>query len=438
MPATDRPDPVALLRAQEESRVPELLPLRHERMAASPFAFYRGAAVVMAADLSTTHQSGLEVQLCGDAHLANFGMFAAPDRNLVLDLNDFDETLPGPFEWDVARLAASFEIAGRSRDLKRGVRAGMVDAATRSYVDSIRGYAAMTHLEVWYDRLTPDVIRRDYGNDIGGRLMERFSHTIAKAQRKDRMRAFEKLVTVEGGQPRFRSDPPVLVPVDSLLPEIDRDQLVAEVISAIDMYRRTMARDRQLLLSRYHFVDLARKVVGVGSVGTRCWVALLMGRTIEDPLFLQVKEAGPSVLEAYLGASEYDQHGERVVEGQRLIQSAPDVFLGWERRSRFLDEGVSDYYFRQLWDWKGSAELETMPPTALTLYGRICGRVLARAHARTGNAAAIAAYLGKGSTFVASLTEFSQTYADLNEADHRAFTEWLASQPAGVGTPAAD
>jgi uncharacterized protein (DUF2252 family) len=341
----------------------------------------------------------------------------------VADLNDFDETLPGPFEWDVARLAASFEIAGRSRGFGRPERTAVVEATVGSYVGWTRTYAGWTHLDVWYDRVTPEVIRRDYGSETSQALLKRFERMLAKAQRKDRMRAFDRLVTVEDGEPRFRSDPPVLVPATELLSSVDGDKLLDAVARAIELYRRTLSPDRRLLLDRYRFVDLARKVVGVGSVGTRCWVALLVGRDISDPLFLQVKEAGPSVLEAHLGASAHDQHGERVVAGQRVIQSAPDVFLGWGRLERVADDGTSDYYFRQLWDWKGSADVDTMDPEALTTYGRICGRVLARAHARTGDAAVIAAYLGTGRSFIRSLVAFSRTYAKVNEADHAAFVQ---------------
>lgn len=435
-PPSDRPDPVDIVLAQEATRVPELLPLRHSRMAESPFAFYRGAAAVMASDLASCADSGLRVQLCGDAHLANIGVFAAPDRDLVIDLNDFDETLPGPFEWDVARLAASFEIAGRSRDMRRAERTTAVTTAVGAYVEWIRTYAGMSHLDVWYDRLTPRVLRADYGEETSAAMMRKVERNLARARRKDRMRAFDKLVTVEDGAPRFRSDPPVLVPARDLLAAVDRDRVVAQVDTALREYRRTLQPDRRELLDRYRFVDLARKVVGVGSVGTRCWVALLIGRDLGDPLFLQVKEAGPSVLEAHLGVDDHAEHGQRVVAGQRLIQSAPDVFLGWGRLQRVDDGGTSDYYFRQLWDGKGSADVATMAPAGLTAYARVCGRVLARAHARTGDAAAIAAYIGKGDVFTRSLTQFARTCADVNERDHAAFVERVAAPSASPPEPA--
>lgn len=433
---TSRPDPVELLSTQEASRVPDLIPLRHERMAVSPFTFYRGAAAVMAADLSSLPNTGLDVQLCGDAHLSNFGIFAAPDRRMVVDLNDFDETLPGPFEWDVARLAASMEIAARSRSFGRRTRARTVEATVRSYVDGVREFSAMGHLDLWYARLTPDDLRRRFGSELSDELLARFERALGKARRKDRMRAFDKLVEVVDGEPRFRSDPPVLVPAAELLPELDREQIFDQVGRALRVYRRTLAPDRRKLLDRYRFVDLARKVVGVGSVGTRCWVALLVGRGTGDPLFLQVKEAGPSVMEPYLGRSRHDQHGERVVRGQQLIQSAPDVFLGWERLDRPTDGGVSDYYFRQLWDWKGSADVDTMSAEALAAYGRICGLILARAHVRTGDGDAIAAYLGSGDAFSRSLVTFSASYADQNDEDHAAFVAATANGATSGGEDA--
>lgn len=418
-PAPDR-DPNAILAAQDANRDQDLIPLRHERMGVSPFTFYRGAAAVMAADLATMPRTGLEVQLCGDAHLANFGVFASPDRALVFDLNDFDETHPGPFEWDLLRLVASLEVAARDRGFDDPDRIRVVTESVLSYVSAMRQYAAMSHLDVWYDRLTVEDIAARWGAGASEEVTKRFQRNIDKARSKDRIRAFGKLVETTDGQPRFRSDPPVLVPVRDIFSRDDLRKLMATIDRSIHMYRRTLSRDRRVLLDRYRFVDLARKVVGVGSVGTRCWVALMVGDSDSDPLFLQIKEAKPSVLEAHLGKTRFPQNGQRVVEGQRLIQTAPDVFLGWEQ-VRGLDGVDRDYYFRQLWDWKGSADISSMSPESMAAYASICGRCLARAHARTGDSAAISAYIGKGRTMTASLVEFAARYADQTEADHRAF-----------------
>lgn len=418
-PAPDR-DPDAILAAQDESRAQDLVPLRHERMAATPFTFFRGAAAVFAADLADMPRTGLDVQLCGDAHLANFGIFASPDRAQVFDLNDFDETHPGPFEWDLRRLVASFEVAARDREFDDPDRVLIVSEAVLSYVGAMREYAAMSHLDVWYDRMTVEDIAERWGAGASKEVTRRFQRNVEKARSKDRLRAFDRLVQVTDGEPRFRSDPPVLVPVRELLVEAEATRLVGTIDHSLRMYRRTLPLDRRQLLDRYRFVDLARKVVGVGSVGTRCWVALLVGDDDRDPLFLQVKEAQMSVLEPYLGRSRFGQHGQRVVEGQRLIQSSPDVFLGWEQVEG-VDGVARDYYFRQLWDWKGSADLEKMPPSAMAVYAAVCGRCMARAHARTGDAVALAAYLGKGRTMTASLVEFASRYADQNERDQRAF-----------------
>lgn len=418
-PASDR-DPYRILAAQDAVREPTLVPLRHERMSVSPFTFYRGAAAVMAADLATLPRTGLDVQLCGDAHLANFGVFASPDRAMVFDLNDFDETLPGPFEWDLLRLVASFEVAARDRAFDDPARVLIVTESVLSYVAAMREFAAMGHLDVWYERMTVDDIAERWVASASKALTRRFERNVQRARSKDRLRAFEKLVDTSGDTPRFRSDPPVLVPSRDLIDAHAHDELMTTIARALHMYRRTLSPDRRVLLDRYRFVDLARKVVGVGSVGTRCWVALLVGDDESDPLFLQVKEATASGLEEHLGRSRYDQHGQRVVEGQRLIQSSPDVFLGWER-VRGIDGVDRDYYFRQLWDWKGSADLERMPTEAMATYAAICGRCLAHAHARTGDSVAIAAYLGKGRTLTASLVEFARRYADQNETDHRGY-----------------
>lgn len=419
-PPADR-DPNATIAAQDAERDQDLIPLRHERMGASPFTFYRGAAAVFAADIAPMPRTGLDVQLCGDAHLANFGVFASPDRALVFDLNDFDETHPGPFEWDLLRLVASFEVAARDREFDEPERIGIVTQSALGYVAAMREYSRMAHIDVWYDRITVDDIAQKWGANASAEVMERFRRNVDKAKSKDRLRAFSKLVDTDSGEPRFRSDPPVLIPVRELVDGAQAKALMSSVDQAIRHYRRSLSPDRKVLLDRYRFVDLARKVVGVGSVGTRCWVALMVGDDdSQDPLFLQVKEAKRSVLEAHLGRSRYEQHGERVVQGQRLIQSAPDVFLGWDR-VHGLDGVDRDYYFRQLWDWKGSADLERMSPEAMSMYALLCGRCMARAHARTGDSVALAAYLGKGRTMTTSLVEFAARYADQNEADQRAF-----------------
>ena len=419
-PAPGR-DPLGVLSAQDKVRDQDLVPLRHSRMGVSPFTFYRGAAAVMAADLAPMPRTGLDVQLCGDAHLANFGVFASPDRAMVFDLNDFDETHPGPFEWDLRRLVASFEVAARDRSFDDPQRVQIVADSVLSYVSAMRQYSTMSNLEVWYDRLTVDDIAQRWAARASDDVLKRFRRNVDKARSKDRIRAFDKLIEVTDSTPRFRSDPPVLVPVRELATGAEHAALMKAVDESLKLYRRTLAPDRRLLMDRYRFVDLARKVVGVGSVGTRCWVALLIGNDETDPLFLQVKEANASVLEAHLGASRYGQHGQRVVEGQRLIQSSPDVFLGWDQ-VRGPDGVARDFYFRQLWDWKGSADLERMPAEAMAMYAAICGRCLARAHARTGDSVALAAYLGKGRTMTASLVEFARRYADQNEADHRSFS----------------
>ena len=419
-----------LLAEQEATRVPELVPLRHERMAASPFAFYRGAAGVQAADLAGEPRTGFTVQLCGDAHLANFGGYASPDRALVFDVNDFDETLPGPFEWDVKRLATSFEVAGRSNGFDGTVRRDVLDQLVRTYCRSLRGFAAMGNLELWYSRLTSDDIEAMGAADAPPERVARFRRNVAKAQAKDNVKAFNKLTEVVDGEPRFRSDPPVLVPVDQLVSPAEADELTGMIGHALTVYRRTLQRDRRHLLERYRFVDLARKVVGVGSVGTRCWVALLVGTDEDDPLFLQVKEAEASVLEPHLGRSGFEQHGQRVVEGQRLTQATSDIFLGWERVNG-LDGRDHDYYFRQLWDWKFSADIDSMDPGVLGLYARLCGSILARAHARTGDGIAISAYVGGGRTFGRAIGEFAVAYADQNERDHAEFVETLRSPVLG-------
>ncbi len=405
-----RADPVAILERQAASRVPELVPIRYGRMSASPFAFFRGAAAVMAADLAGTPVSGLRVQACGDAHLSNFGAFAAPDRRLVFDLNDFDESLPGPWEWDVKRLAASFAIAGRENGFKRKERATVLLTAARAYRDAMRAFASQRNLEVWYARLDVEAV------------IKRVRKGVAKARSKDSLRALEKLTHQVDGEPRIVSEPPLIVPVEELMAEDETRDLRQALVGILDSYRATLPADRQHLLDGYRFRHIARKVVGVGSVGTRAWVVLLTGADDGDPLFLQAKEAEASVLEPYAGHSRFRNHGRRVVEGQRLMQAASDIFLGW-CPAVGLDGRERDFYVRQLWDWKRSAEVERLTPRGLEVYARMCGWTLARAHARSGDRVAIAAYLGAGDAFDKAIAEFSERYADQGERDHTALVE---------------
>ena len=425
-PAASRPDPIDILRQQATTRVEDLVPIRHGRMAASAFAFFRGAAAVMAADLASSPHSGLDVQLCGDAHLANFGGFASPERSLIFDVNDFDETLPGPFEWDVKRLAASLEIAARARGFDETVRAKVVAEAMRSYRETIRSFALMTNLDIWYARLDMDSILRTWGPELGGAAIKRFRRTVDKAGSKDRLKAKAKLTRFVDGELRFASDPPLLVPYQELYSGTDAQGVHDRIGLALSSYGETLNGDRRRLLAGYRFVDLARKVVGVGSVGTRSWVALMVGRDDNDPLFLQVKEAEASVLEPHLTASEFDNHGQRVVEGQQLMQSASDIFLGWQRVDG-IDGRTHDYYMRQLWDWKASADIDNMEPVMLEVYGQLCGWVLASAHARSGDPIAIGSYLGAAATFDEALVRFGRSYADQNELDHQQLVAEIAA-----------
>jgi uncharacterized protein (DUF2252 family) len=425
-PAPDRPDPVAVLAAQAASRLQELVPIRYGRMLVSPFTFYRGAAAVMAADLAATPDSGIVVQACGDAHISNFGGFAAQDRRLVFGPNDFDETLPGPWEWDVKRMAASAEIAGRDIGLPADRRRRIVIACVREYRYGMRGFAAESHLDVWYDRLNASELVDHFGGRLGkkGRIL--FAKPFAKARRKTSLRAVGKLTERVDGELRFRRVPPLLVPLHELVDPADAREDTDIVRVALEQYAASLDEDRRYLFGTYRFVDMARKVVGVGSVGTRAWVLLLIGRGGKDPLVLQMKEARASVLEPYLGASEFENQGERVVRGQRLSQAAIDVFLGWQR-SEGLDREEHDFYIRQLWDWKASIDLSTMSEAGLHAYTRACGWSLARAHARSGDRLAIAAYLGAGSQFDEAIARFSTAYADQNERDHRRLADAVGS-----------
>ncbi len=433
-PAADRPDPVAVLAAQTASRVPALVPIRYGRMLASPFTFYRGAAAVMAADLAVTPSSGIVVQACGDAHISNFGGFAAPDRRLLFGPNDFDETLPGPWEWDVKRMAASAEIAGRDIGLPADRRRWIVADCVREYREAMRAFAGESHLDVWYERLTASELVDRFGGRLDAKGRIRFAKPFARARRKTSLRAVKKLTEVVDGKLRFRSVPPLLVPLRDAPDGPDAGDEAAYIQELLDEYAAGLDGDRRYLLGTYRFVDMARKVVGVGSVGTRAAVFLLVGRDGEDPLVLQAKEAQASVLEPYLGPSEFENHGERVVRGQRMMQAASDIFLSWQR-SEGLDGQEHDFYVRQLWDWKASVDLSTMGKAALHAYTRACGWSLARAHARSGDRLAIAAYLGAGSRFDRAIARFCVAYADQNELDHRRLAEAVAAGevPAELG-----
>ncbi|HTT29354.1 MAG TPA: DUF2252 domain-containing protein [Solirubrobacteraceae bacterium] len=421
-PAPGRPDPLALLQGQAATRVQELIPIRYGRMLVSPFTFYRGAAAVMAADLARTPDSGIPVQACGDAHISNFGGFAAPDRRLIFGPNDFDETLPGPWEWDVKRMAASVEIAGRDIGLPADRRSELVVACVREYREAMRGFAGVSHLDVWYERINASELVDRFGGRLGSRGRIEFSKPFAKARQKTSLRAVRKLTVSADGGPRFRSVPPLLVRFADLHDSADPRTEEDYVRDLLDRYVESLDDDRRYLFATHRFVDMARKVVGVGSVGTRAWVLLFVGREGQDPLVLQMKEAQASVLEPYLGASEFNHHGERVVRGQRMGQAVTDVFLGWQR-SQGLDGQEHDFYIRQLWDWKASVDLSTMRYPGLYAYGRACGWSLARAHARSGDRVAIAAYLGAGPRFDEAMARFSATYADQNDLDYQRLVE---------------
>ena len=425
-PTELRADPVELLERQAVTRVPELVPIRYGRMLTSPFAFYRGAALVMAADLAATPVSGLRAQLCGDAHLSNFGVFASPERRLLFDANDFDETLPGPFEWDVKRLAASFEIAGRENGFTAKGRASSVVEAAASYRRAMREFAGETNLDVWYSHLDMDKLLAEVTPLLKPAPLRRAEAQLAKARTRDRMQAFNKLTRLVDGVPRIVSDPPLVVPISELFPAESATQLKEQLHALVVAYGHSLPPDRRHLLEQYRLDDVARKVVGVGSVGTRAWVLLFEGVDGNDPIFLQAKEAQASVLEEYAGASGYANHGQRVVAGQHLMQAYSDIFLGWQRTNG-LDGVDRDYYVRQLRDWKGSVVVERMTPQSMAVYARLCGWTLARAHARSGDRVAIAAYLGRKDTFERAVAEFARAYADQNERDFAALEAAEAS-----------
>jgi uncharacterized protein (DUF2252 family) len=428
-PPSRRQDPVKLLERQAETRVPELVPIRYGRMLVSPFTFYRGAALIMASDLAATPRSGFQVQCCGDAHLSNFGVFASPERRLVFDVNDFDETLPGPWEWDVKRLAVSMLIAARSNDFSVKDQDQIVLDTVEEYRTAMARFAAMKNLDVWYAHLDIEAVLAEFGSQFKAKQVKRTEKALAKARTKDSMTAFSKLTRVVDGEARIVAEPPLIVPIVDLAQAdgIGSGELFDRLHELLRSYRETLEHDRRVLLEEFRLTDFARKVVGVGSVGTRAWIALMLGRDGEDPLFLQMKEAEASVLEQFLGPSEFENHGERVVHGQRLMQATSDIFLGWLRNEEGEGGVPRDFYGRQLKDWKGSAEIEQMVPPGMAQYGKLCGWTLARAHARSGDRIAIAAYLGNGPSFDRAIVEFSCAYAEQNERDYNALATAVKS-----------
>src|SRR5215217_4176973 len=409
-PVPDRPDPIDLLEAQDRDRIPDLVPIRYSRMMASPFTFLRGSAIVMANDLASTPKSDIYAQLCGDAHLLNFGAYASPERSLLFDLNDFDETMPGPWEWDVKRLAVSFVVVGRDNGFDAADCRHAAQASVASYRQRMAEFSQMGELELWYSRIGEAEVKGLLTEARAGKkTTKKLSKNVQKARGRDSLQALSKLTTVVAGRRRIIDDPPLLVRIP------EGDEIRAQVYAILESYKRTLQEDRRHLLERYRFVDAARKVVGVGSVGTRAYVVLLEGRDQDDPLFLQVKEAGASVLERYVESNAYEHHGHRVVAGQRLMQAASDIFLGWFRGT----EG-RDFYWRQLRDMKGSANVEGMSPDELVIYAGLCGWALARAHARSGDRVRIAGYLGKSERFDGAIADFAEAYADQTERDHAA------------------
>ena len=424
--APTSPDALTLLEEQAADRLPELGPIRYGRMLESPFTFYRGAARVMAADLAGAPRSGLTVQMCGDAHVSNFGLYGSPERRLVFDANDFDETLPGPFEHDVKRLVASLVVAARGKGIRRGQRHALAVAAGTRYREAMQHFAAARDIDVWYSRIDADELRQELAPRLDGGPRRRLARALETARTRDSLQAFGKLTEVVDGRLRIRAEPPLLVPLRDVLPEIEERDLASAFRGLIRQYRASLQADRRMLLERYSFVDMARKVVGVGSVGTRCWVVLLVGRDRTDPLLLQVKEASPSVHAEFVGKSRYTNQGQRVVAGQRLMQQASDIFLGWQRTTG-IDGIERDFYVRQLRDWKGSLDIAELRPQGLTIYGELCAWCLARAHARSGDRIAIAGYLGSSPAFENALAAFGEAYADVTESDHRQLAEAAAA-----------
>ena len=411
-----RPDPVSLLEEQASTRWEELVPIRYGRMLASPFAHFRGGAYIMASDLATTPRTGLKVQACGDAHLVNFGIFSAPDRSLVFDMNDFDETLPGPWEWDIKRLAASFEVAMRDRGMEPAARRDVLLTVARKYRESMAEFASMGRLDVWYARMETDTLLEKVRNDAGKRDLKNAEALFAKAQSKNSLRALAKLTVMVDGEPRIISQPPLIEPAAELLHGEELERFNTVIHEFLRSYAMSLSDDRRQLLAGYEFRQIARKVVGVGSVGLRSWIVLATGRDNNDPLFLQLKQAEASVMERFVGRSKYRNHGRRVVEGQRLTQAASDTMLGWYKVLAF-DGKVHDFYVRQLWDGKASLDVSVMNTGLFGTYGEMCGWTLARGHARTGDRVAIAAYLGNSDVFDNAIADFSVAYADQNERD---------------------
>ncbi|MEE1795260.1 DUF2252 domain-containing protein [Streptomyces sp. BE308] len=417
-PGSGRPDPLKIIEKQSASRLPDLVPVRYGRMSESPFRFYRGAAAIMASDLAGTPTTGLRTQLCGDAHMLNFRLLASPERRLMFDINDFDETLPGPWEWDVKRLAASLVIAGRANGFSTKERAAIVRATVRSYREGMRSFAGVGNLAVWYAQFDVDRVQDRFVADLSARGRERWAQAVTEARSRDTLQVFGKLTHVVDGRRRITSDPPLVTRLEDVLPDDHRGAVEQEIRTLIERYGETLQSDRRFLLEQYRVADMARKVVGVGSVGTRCWIVLLLGKDEGDPLFLQAKEADESVLAPHAGDSVYRTQGERVVAGQRLMQATSDIFLGWERVEG-IDGRRRDFYVRQLRDWKWVATAEDMVPRGMRTFGALCGATLARAHARSGDRIAIAAYLGGGDAFDRALVTFAERYADQNERDHR-------------------
>lgn len=419
-------DPVGLIIGQDASRVPELVPVRHGRMLASPFAFYRGAALPMAADLSVGASPGLWAQLCGDAHLSNFGAFGSPERRLVFDVNDFDETLPGPFEWDVKRLLASLAVAGRSNGLGRKKRRKILLATGAAYRESMRSFAGMPMLDVWYARADVEQALADFESKMRKKSVTSVRAQIAKARTRDNTKALSKLTRIVGSELEIVNDPPLIVPIEELAGDLDVSALYAALEEVMTGYALTLPVDRRRLIANYRLSRIARKVVGVGSVGTEAWILLMRAADGQQPLLLQAKQASNSVLASYLEPSEYENQGQRVVAGQQLMQAVSDVFLGWQQVGR-SGQARHDYYVRQLRDWKYSVDIETLTSSGLRSYGQVCGWTLARAHARSGDRIAIASYLGDESTFEEVLADFAEAYADQNERDYDAMVEAATS-----------
>jgi uncharacterized protein (DUF2252 family) len=419
-PSSTRPDPIELLERQASTRVPELVPIRYGRMLVSPFTFYRGAAMLMAQDLASTPRSGLTVQCCGDAHLSNFGVFASPERRLVFDVNDFDETLPGPWEWDVKRLATSMLIAARDNGFNVNDQARVVSETVMAYRTAMRQFAGMNNLDVWYARLEIESVLRQFAVQAKAKAVSRVEKQLAKARTRDSMAAFSKLTHQVDGEIKIVDQSPLIVPISKLAQGIAAEEIFEELRTLIRIYRSSLEFDRRVLLEGFQLRDVARKVVGVGSVGTRAWIALMLGKDDGDPLLLQIKEAEASVFEPSLGPSEFPNHGQRVVTGQRLMQATSDIFLGWLHVEAGIDGKSRDFYARQLKDWKGSAEIEQMIPKGMAAYGKLCGWTLARAHARSGDRIAVASYLGAGDAFDRAILTFSKAYAEQNDRDYKA------------------